>query len=224
MMKQKLVVMLTDNDKTVGNAKAEFLASAHLAAEDWGFKDVGLPRHEMADLVKAMKAKGKVTYLEVVSLSEHEGLAGAEIAVDAGFDVLMGTVYYDSILEYIKGKGVKYYPFCGKVYGHPSILGGAARDVVDDARRLRDKGADGLDLLSFRYEDGDPVELLAKVVDAVDIPVISAGSVNSFDRITQVTGAGAAGFTIGSALFHENFCEGSFTKNLEIVCDWMSRN
>jgi 2,4-dienoyl-CoA reductase-like NADH-dependent reductase (Old Yellow Enzyme family) len=223
-MEQKLVVMLTENDKTVKNAKAEFLASSHMSVRHWGFKDVGLPRDKMVDLVKAMKSKGKTTYLEVVSLSEQEGLAGAKIAVDAGFDVLMGTIYYDSILEYIKGNGVKYYPFCGKVYGHPSILGGTAQEVVDDARRLRDKGADGLDLLSFRYEEGDPIDLLAKVVSAVDIPVISAGSINSFDKIRQVANTGASGFTIGSALFRENFCKGSFAENLEVVWDWMEKN
>ena len=45
----------------------------------------------MQALVHEMKAVGKTTYLEVVSLSEEDGLRGAEFALDAGFDVLMGT-------------------------------------------------------------------------------------------------------------------------------------
>ena len=81
-MDQKLVVMLTDNDETVATAKADFLAAADLPVQEWGFKDVGLPLDQMVDLVKTMKAHGKRTNLEVVSLSEEEGLAGAKIAVE----------------------------------------------------------------------------------------------------------------------------------------------
>ena len=47
----------------------------------WGFKDVGLPPDKMKMLVSEMRAAGKITYLEVVSLSEEEGLRGARIAV-----------------------------------------------------------------------------------------------------------------------------------------------
>jgi hypothetical protein len=45
----------------------------------------------MRQLVKAIKQAGKTTFLEVVSLSDEEGLVGAKLAVDAGFDILMGT-------------------------------------------------------------------------------------------------------------------------------------
>ena len=41
-----------------------------------------------------MKKAGKTTYLEVVSLTEEEGLKGAKLAVEAGCDVLMGTVFF----------------------------------------------------------------------------------------------------------------------------------
>lgn len=220
-MKQKLIVMLTDNDETVANAKAQFLASADLPADEWGFKDVGLPLDQMIDLVKTMKAHGKRTNLEVVSLSEAEGLAGAKIAVAAGFDVLMGTVYYDSIRDYLKGTGVHYYPFCGKVYGHPSILDGTIEEIVADAKRLEEKGVEGIDLLSFRYT-GNAMELLAEVVKAVKIPVISAGSVDRYQRIDDIAATGAEGLTMGSALFHEKFQPGTFTENLKNVCDYMA--
>ncbi|MCS6907943.1 MAG: hypothetical protein RML93_08695, partial [Anaerolineales bacterium] len=123
-MKPELIVMLTHNDVTVSNALELFEQSKHLPVQHWGFKDVGLPPQQMKELVRRMKDAGKVTYLEVVSLSEEEGLRGAQIALEAGFDVLMGTVYFDSIHEYLKGKPIKYYPFPGHVHSHPSILDG----------------------------------------------------------------------------------------------------
>ena len=222
-MDQKLVVMLTDNDETVATAKADFLAAADLPVQEWGFKDVGLPLDQMVDLVKTMKAHGKRTNLEVVSLSEEEGLAGAKIAVDAGFDVLMGTVYYDSIRDYLAGTGVKYYPFCGKVYGHPSVLDGSIEEIVAHAKELEATGVDGIDLLSFRYT-GDAMALLAEVVKAVKIPVISAGSVDRYQRIDDIAATGAAGLTMGSALFHSKYVEGGFVDNLKDVCDYMNNH
>lgn len=221
-MKQRLVVMLTDKDVTVKNAKEVFLAAKDLPVKEWGFKDVGLPKDEMIDLIKTMKAHGKTTNLEVVSLSEEDSLAGAKIAVETGFDVLMGTLYYDSIKKYLEGTGVKYYPFCGKVHGHPSILDGTIEEIVEDAKRLESKGVDGIDILSFRYT-GDAMKLLAEVVKAVNIPIISAGSVDRFERIDQIAATGAAGFTMGSALFHNKFSEGDFVENLKIVADYISK-
>lgn len=222
-MNQKLVVMLTDNDVTVSNAKEQFLSCESLPVTSWGFKDVGLPIDQMIDLVKTMKSKGKETNLEVVSLSEEESLAGAKIAVEAGFDVLMGTVYYDSIRKFLDGTGVKYFPFCGKVHGHPSILDGTIEEVVEDAKRLEANGVDGIDLLSFRYT-GDPLKLLTEVVKAVKVPIISAGSVDSFERMKQIEATGATGITMGSALFRNKFVEGSFADNLKVVCDYMAAN
>ncbi len=219
-MKQELIVMLTYNDETVKDAKECFLACKDLGIREWGFKDVGLPKEEMVDLVKTMKEAGVTTNLEVVSLSEEEGLAGAKIAVESGFDVLMGTVYYDSIRDYLKGTGVKYYPFCGKVYGHPSILDGTIEEVVAHAKELESKGVEGIDLLSYRYT-GDAIQLLGEVVKAVNIPVVSAGSIDSFQRIDDVAGTGAAGMTMGSALFAKKFKDGTFKENLEIVWDYM---
>ena len=219
-MEQKLVVMLTDNDETVKNAKEVFLSAKELPVQDWGFKDVGLPFEQMVDLVKTMKANGKTTNLEVVSLTEEEGLAGAKIAVETGFDVLMGTVYHPSIKKYLEGTGVKYYPFCGKVYGHPSILDGSVEEVVAHAKYLEAEGVEGIDLLSFRYV-GDAMALLKAVVEAVKIPVISAGSVNSFGRIDEVAATGADGMTMGTALFHNKFVEGTFAENLKSVVEYM---
>ncbi len=132
----------------------------------------------------------------------------------------MGTVYHESIQKYLEGTGVKYYPFCGKVYGHPSILDGTIEEIVAEAKELEKKGVDGIDLLSFRYT-GDALALLKAVVEAVNVPIISAGSINSYDRIDDVAATGAVGITMGSALFHEKFVKGNFVQNLEAVVNYM---
>ena len=92
-MKPEFILMLTHNDTTVKEALNIFRECKDAPVEHWGFKDVGLPPDEMKMLVHEMKAAGKTTYLEVVSLSEEQGLRGAGIALEAGFDVLMGTVF-----------------------------------------------------------------------------------------------------------------------------------
>jgi hypothetical protein len=220
-MKPEFILMLTHNDTTVKDALNIFRECLEAPVQHWGFKDVGLTPDEMKSVVREMKAAGKTTYLEVVSLSEEEGLRGARIAVEAGFDVLMGTVFFDSILEYLKGKPIKYYPFPGHIYGHPSILDGTIEEIVTHALFLEGQGVQGLDLLSYRFV-GDAALLLREVVRATHIPIVSAGSIESHRRLAEVWQAGSWGFTIGSALFEKKFVpDGSFLENTLAVCDWL---
>lgn len=222
-MKPEFILMLTHNDKTVKEALNIFRECKNAPVAHWGFKDVGLLADEMKTLVHEMKAAGKTTYLEVVSLSEEEGLHGAGIAVEAGFDVLMGTVFFDSILEYLKGKPIKYYPFPGHVYSHPSILDGTIEEIVAHARFLESRGVQGMDLLSYRYV-GDAPQLLREVVKSTNVPIVSAGSIESYKRLAEVWQAGAWGFTIGSALFDKKFVpNGSFLENTIAVCNWLEK-
>ena len=222
-MKPEFILMLTYNDETVKEALNIFRECKDAPVAHWGFKDVGLPPEEMKALVREMKMAGKTTYLEVVSLSEEEGLRGAGIAVEAGFDILMGTVFFDSILEYLKGKPVQYYPFPGHIYGHPSIMDGTIDEIVAHARFLESKGVQGMDLLSYRYV-GDAPKLLREVVRATNVPIVSAGSIESYRRIAEVWQAGAWGFTIGSALFDKKFVpDGSFLENTLAVCNWLEK-
>jgi tryptophan synthase alpha subunit len=222
-MKPEFILMLTYNDTTVKDALKIFRECKDAPVTHWGFKDVGLPPDEMKSLVREMKDAGKITYLEVVSLSEEEGLRGAKIAVEAGFDILMGTVFFDSILNYLKGKSIKYYPFPGHIFGHPSIMDGTIEEVVSHAKFLEGKGVPGMDLLSYRYV-GDARQLLTEVIKATDVPIVSAGSIDSYKRIAEVWQAGAWGFTIGSALFDKKFVpEGSFKDNMLAVCDWLAK-
>ena len=221
--KPELIVMLTHHDQTVHNALDLFEGLKDCPITHWGFKDVGLPPDEMQSIVAAMKAAGKTTFLEVVSLSEEDGLRGARLAVDLGFDILMGTVYYPSIGDYLKDKPVRYYPFPGHVHSHPSILDGTIDEIVAHAAELEGYGAHGLDLLTYRY-DGDAALLLKRVVDATSIPIVSAGSIASFERINEVWDAGAWGFTIGTAFFEKKFLpNGSFEENVWEVSNWLER-
>jgi len=220
-LKPKLIVMLTHHDQTVSNALELFEHTKEYPITHWGFKDVGLPPDEMQAVVTAMKAAGKSTFLEVVSLSEAEGLQGARLAVELGFDILMGTVFYPSIGEYLKDKPIQYYPFPGHVHSHPSILDGTIDNIVAHACELEAYGVHGLDLLTYRY-DGEASHLLKEVVEATKVPVVSAGSIASFERINEVWDAGAWGFTIGSAFFEKQFVPlGSFEENVLAVCTWL---
>ena len=222
-MKPELIVMLTYNDETVKNGVELFTSMRRSPVTHWGFKDVGLPVDEMKRLVGLMKDAGKTTYLEVVSLSEEEGLRGAAIAVEAGFDILMGTVYFDSIRDYLQGKTTRYYPFPGHVFDHPSILDGSIEEIANHARWLEAQGAAGLDLLTYRYV-GDAPELLRQVVRATRVPLVSAGSIASFPRIAEVWDAGAWGFTIGSAFFDQKFVPGgTFQENVMAVWEWLEK-
>lgn len=219
--KPELIVMLTHHDQTVPAALDLFERTKEYPITHWGFKDVGLPPEEMRRVVNGMKAAGKTSYLEVVSLSEEEGLQGAHMAVELGFDILMGTVFYPSIADYLKDKSVRYYPFPGHVHSHPSILDGEIEEIVAHARELESYGVHGLDLLTYRY-NGEATYLLKQVVEATQVPIVSAGSIASFERINEVWDAGAWGFTIGSAFFDSKFVpQGSFEENVLAVCNWL---
>jgi hypothetical protein len=222
-LKPELIVMLTHHDQTVPDALDLFERCKDYPITHWGFKDVGLSPEGMKSVVQAMKDAGKTTFLEVVSLSEEEGLRGAKLAVDFGFDILMGTVFFPSIGEYLKDKAVRYYPFPGRVHSHPSILDGTIDEIVAHACELESYGVHGLDLLTYRY-NGEASHLLQQVVEATKIPIVSAGSIATFDRITEVWDAGAWGFTIGSAFFDRQFVpDGSFEENVLAVCDWLQQ-
>ncbi|MDZ4159979.1 MAG: hypothetical protein U1B80_09330, partial [Anaerolineaceae bacterium] len=220
-MKPELIVMLTHHDQTVKNARQLFDEMKDTPVQHWGFKDVGLPPDEIKVLVKSMKDAGKTTHLEVVSLSENEGLTGASLAVESGFDYLLGTVYFDSIHEYLKTKTIRYYPFPGHVHSQPSILDGTIEEIVDHARKLEAKGVDGMDLLAYRFV-GNADDLLREVVKATHVPIIAAGSIATFDRIALVWDAQAWGFTIGGAFFEKKFVpHGGFKDNMMMVWDWL---
>jgi len=221
-MDSKIIVMLTHNDRTVANALEVFESCKDLPIDFWGFKDVGLAQPEMAALIAAMKRAGKTTFLEVVSYSEEECLKGAMLAVELGFDYLMGTLYYPSVWAYLNHKPIRYLPFVGKVSGSPSILEGSIGFMIGEMLRFKELGIPGVDILSYRYV-GDPVSLTRDFVDAADeCQVVMAGSIGSREQLETVNGINPFAFTMGSALFTGTFVEGGVRENLEEVLRLMA--
>lgn len=219
----ELIVMLTHNDKTVENAIEVFEAAKDAPAKLWGFKEVGLPVDKMKILVDKMKAAGKTTFLEVVAYTEDECVAGAKIGVDCGFDILMGTMYFDAVKKVTDDANMKYIPFVGKISGRPSVMEGTIEGIIDEANGLIEKkGVEGFDLLGYRFT-GDAVKLNSEFVKNVKAPVCLAGSVSSFKRLDEVKATGAWTYTIGSAFFDKKFGDVSFGDQIKIVVDYMNK-
>ena len=169
-----------------------------------------------------MKRAGKTTYLEVVTLREKDGLEGASMAAECGFDYLLGTVFYPSVAEFAHAHQLRYLPFCGKVTGHPSILGGTAEEIIADVERFGAAGCQGTDLLAYRHPQ-NPEGIMRKLVARVKLPVVVAGSISSFARIDTVMDVNPWKFTIGSALFEGKFGEKkAFRDQLKAVVDHMN--
>lgn len=195
----RFIFMLTRNDKTVEDAEQHLETALSAGVHHIGFKDVGLPFERLKALNAAIKAGGATSYLEVVSLDKDSEITSARAAVDIGVDILLGGTNVKEVLPVIEGSGIKYYPFPGKIVGHPSVLEGSIDDVVASAQELTAiDGVDGLDLLAYRSNE-NVTGLMAAVCAAVDKPVIMAGSIGNRERIEIVRRSGAAGFTIGTA-------------------------
>lgn len=215
-----LIVMLTHDDKTALNARELFEGCSDSRAEYFGFKEEPLPHDQMKELYALMKKCGKKTVLEVVAYDEEKCLEGAKLAVSCGVDMLMGTMYFDSVAQLCRENGLKYLPFVGEVVGRPSVLGGTIDGMIAEAKALAAKGVDGIDLLGYRFT-GDAPELIRRFVAEVGIPVVIAGSVNCRERLDEIKNVMPWGFTIGSAFFEHDF-GGSFFEQINTVCGYIS--
>lgn len=221
MMKQNpiLIVMLTYKDRTVANAYDIFEQCKNSQAEFWGFKEEGLPFSEMKQLYAFMKACGKKTALEVVAYTESECLDGAKMALECGCNILMGTLFFDSVNAFCQTHRLKYMPFVGSITGRPSVLTGTIDEMVAEANRYLEKGVYGIDLLGYRYI-GNAAALNQQLVNQVPAPVCLAGSVNSYQRLDEIKQAAPWAFTIGSAFFEKKFGE-TFREQIDAVCNYM---
>ena len=216
-----LIVMLTHNDETVNNAHEIFEKCKNSDAKFWGFKEKSLPIEQMKNLYKYMKECGKTTFLEVVEYTEKEGLKGAKLALECGCDILMGTVFFDSINEFCKKNNLRYMPFVGNVTERPSILEGEIDEIIKEANEYLKKGVYGFDLLGYRYT-GNAVELNERFVLEVNAPVCIAGSVNGYERLDELKNINPWSFTIGSAFFENKF-DGSFEEQINKVCEYVKQ-
>ncbi|WP_172292677.1 methylglyoxal synthase [Pseudoruegeria sp. HB172150] len=193
------ILMLTSDDRTIPDAPARLNEALEGGVRHIGFKDVGLPVPELKNLADTIRAAGGRSYLEVVSLDEESELASARAAVELDVDCLLGGTRPRAVTEVTRHHPLRYYPFPGRITGHPSVLEGPPEDIVTSARRLADlEHVHGLDLLAYRFQ-GDVPGLMRQVCEAVAKPVIMAGSIDSAERIEATAQAGAAGFTVGTA-------------------------
>jgi methylglyoxal synthase len=193
------ILMLTENDRTIADARARLEEALEGGVRHIGFKDVGLPLPELRALADAIRAAGGRSYLEVVSLDAESEMASARAAIDLDVDVLLGGTRAEEVTAITRHHPLRYYPFPGRITGHPSVLEGPEADIVASARALAAlEHVHGLDLLAYRYT-GDVPALIAAVSGAVSKPVIVAGSIDSAARVEAAASSGAQGFTVGTA-------------------------
>jgi len=210
----EFIFMLTHHDVTVPNALEVFEEVKDTGLKFVGCKDVGLPLDKLKELFHRMKKVGMVTFLEVVTYSDEEHFRGVDTAVAVQADYLIGGMpwFFERTRQYLKEKKaeVKYFPYIGKIEDHPCILKGSVKEIIDNGLEFEKKGVEGINLLLYRYV-GDHNELLRQVVEKLEVPIIVAGSVDSFEKIDKLKEKNKCiwAFTIGSAIFEKKFVKGS---------------
>jgi imidazole glycerol phosphate synthase subunit HisF len=213
----EFIFFLTHNDVTIPEAIEVFREVQATGVKYVGFKDIGLPIQKLRELRKNIADAGKIAVLEVVSTKEEDNVRSVKMGVELGVDYVIGGTYVEESLPILAGKDIRYFPYIGKIVGHPCLQRGTIEEICKDATRVEALGVDGIDLLSYRY-DGDPLALTTAVTRTVEIPIISAGSINSLERIDEMKKAGAWGFTIGSAILERQFAPGgTLGDQIEIV-------
>jgi|ECHnycMinimDraft_1075156.scaffolds.fasta_scaffold07710_2 2,4-dienoyl-CoA reductase-like NADH-dependent reductase (Old Yellow Enzyme family) len=221
----QFIPMLTYNDLTVKNAIDVLLEIADTGITSIGFKNVGLEFNKQKELVKLAKSKGLTTYMEVVSTSKEEAVRSFQLAVKLGVDNVMGGTFPEEMVKMVRNESKKIgtYPFIGKVYGHPNLLAGKIEVFLEQLSLLEQMGVDGLDLLAFRYQEGDPYELLYKITSSTRLPVIVAGSIDSLEKISKIHKLGAWGFTVGTAMFDKAFANGSIADQVYCILNHLKQ-
>jgi hypothetical protein len=204
----EFIFMLTRDDRTLSDAREVYASIAGSGVRHVGCKDVGLPRDELAALMEDIRANGHTTHLEVVSESDEATLQSARVAAEIAPDFLIGGTLIEPVQEVLEGTGIRFFPYVGRIVGHPCLLRGSIAEIADDARRAEQLGVDGINLLAYRY-DGDVDELVEAVVDATSLPVIAAGSVDSPARIRALAERSVWAFTIGTAALDGKLVEGA---------------
>ncbi|OUL85066.1 4-hydroxythreonine-4-phosphate dehydrogenase [Paraburkholderia hospita] len=211
--------MLTENDATVSDALANYESLRDSPIRYVGFKDVGLPIAALKQLAQRIRADGRKVMLEVVATSREAELESINAALEIGVDYLLGGRNVEDALLMLRGSAIQYFPFAGRTVGHPTVLEGTMAEIAEDARRIASMpGVHGIDLLAYRFAgEGDPAELTRRVVEAVGIPVIAAGSIDREKRVKAMISANTWGFTVGSALFQNAFVDRRLSAQIDTI-------
>lgn len=202
------ILMLTRDDVTVADAISVYREVARTGVEYVGFKDIGLSFDQMKQLVVAIHADGKRAVLEVVSISEEAELRSARAAIELKVDHLIGGTHWKTVRPFISDTAISYFPYVGTPVGHPAVLEGSVAEIVGQAQALEGQ-VDGVNLLAYRHQGLDGAALVREVTQSITVPVICAGSVNSLQRIADLSGAGAWAFTIGTAILDKAIISGA---------------
>ena len=213
--------MLTRSDQTVPDCLEVLDEIRSLGLRHIGFMDVGVPPEVLAELARRIKDAGATSYMEVVSTSPEAVLRSARVGRDIAIDRLLGGTQVEEVLEILAGSAVRYLPFPGRPFEHPTKLAGTPQQIEDDCRRFAALGCAGVDLLAYRATEADPLELVRAARRGSDGFLLVAGSVQRADQIRALAAAGADAFTIGSAALDGSFAPrmGSLRSQLEAVLD-----
>ena len=112
----------------------------------------------------------------------------------------IADVYDDSVLVSLDAKD-----------GEVVVSGwteGTGLDPAEAAAEFETVGASGVlftDVDVEGQQTGVRTDVVSRVVDAVDIPVVASGGVATLDDITALREAGAAAVVVGTALYEGNF-------------------
>ena len=199
------IFMLTRNDRTIEDAGQLIDAVCDMGVRHIGFKDIGVTRATMQDLVSRIKQHGGICYLEVVSTTPQAVIQSLDTGRALGVDRILGGTDLDAARRSL-GSLSGYFPFPGKPVGHPTRLEGSSALIADHCARSRAAGCAGVDLLAYRATEAEPLDLVRAARKALSGgKLIVAGSVNSERQIHALAQAGADAFTIGSAVFDGSF-------------------
>lgn len=204
----EFIFMLTHHDVTIPNALEVFEEIKDTGLKFVGCKDIGLPIEKLQELFRKMKNADMTTFIEVVSNDEEKHFMGVEKAIRVGADYLIGGMprFTGKTLEYLKEKkaNLKFFPYIGKVIGHPCVLEGSVDEIVNNGVEFGKMGIHGINLLLYRYT-GNVNLLLDRVIDTLKIPLIVAGSIDDFEKIGQMKRKNVWAFTIGGAILEKKF-------------------
>jgi len=211
------IIMLTRNDLTVPDALEVFHEIKDTGVSNIGFKDIGLSREKYSSLVSTLKEEHMHTYFEIVSSDRQGTIQSAKVAEELGVEYLIGGKYYKEVHQIAATSDIHYYPYVGKIVGHPCVLEGSIEEIIAEAREYEHVGADGLNLLAYRYR-GDIKTLMRRMQSAVNMPMIIAGSVDSILKIRFLVQSNISAFTIGTALFEKSLLpKGSLRDQVQAV-------
>lgn len=66
--------------------------------------------------------------------------------------------------------------------------------------------------------------MIKACVSEIDAPIVSAGSINSYERLQATIDQGVWGFTIGGAFFEKKFApNGTYRDNVKTVVDYLKK-